>query len=93
VPDQLGSIARIPLEGGDPETFAEVRGVPFGVATDGVSLYWTTLGDGGVFRALLRGGPPVTVSAPELDPHFLAVGAVSVFWGTWGDNALKKFAK
>jgi hypothetical protein len=95
LPDQSGRLARVPLEGGALETFAAVDGVPFGVATNGLALYWTTLGsEGGIFRKRLAGeGPVDTLVEAEPDPHFLAVGKVSVFWGAWGLGAVRKIAR
>jgi hypothetical protein len=95
LPDQSGRIARVPLEGGALETFASTTGVPFGVATNGLALYWTTLGtDGGVFRkGLALDGPVTTLVEAEPDPHFVAVGKAAVFWGAWGLGALRKIAR
>lgn len=95
VPDQSGRIARVPLDGGALETFAATTGVPFGVATNGLALYWTTLGsDGGLFRKRLTGDAPIdTLVEAEPDPHFLAVGNVAVYWGAWGLGAVRKIAR
>jgi hypothetical protein len=95
LPDQSGRIARVPMEGGALETFAAASGVPFGVATNGLALYWTTLGtEGRIFRRRLAGDSPVTtLVAGELDPHFLAVGRDAVFWGAWGLGAVRKIAR
>ncbi len=93
--DQAGRVARVPVDGGALETFVDAPGVPFGLATDGISLYWSTLGAGGIFRTALRGDGHVdALVRAEADPHFLAVGDVAVFWGTWGaGGAVKKTAK
>ena len=48
VPDHAGHIRRVSLEGGALETVADVDGPPYGLATDGTSLYWSVLhGPGG----------------------------------------------
>ncbi len=95
VADQRGSLARIPLAGGGPELFTDARGTPYGVATDGASLYWTTRGDpGGVFKIPLAGGTPLALVTGEADAHFLAVDATAVVWGTWGNGgAIRRVAK
>jgi hypothetical protein len=93
--DRVGHLVRVPHGGGNPQTVVpDAHGVPYGVATDGLSLYWTTLGDGGVFKAPLAGGPVTTLVTGEADPHFLAVSAGAVYWGAWGGGGvIKRFAK
>jgi hypothetical protein len=98
VPDQLGHIQRVPLAGGDLEEVAAVDGAPYGIATDGRSLYWTVLGNGGGLFA----APPAACAGckfpalvpDQIDPHFIAVTADSLYWSTWGTNpAIHRLAK
>jgi hypothetical protein len=91
-PDKAGHIRRVPLGGGDLETFADVPGTPFGIATDGVSIYWSTLGaDGGIFSAPPAMGFPI---GGQDDPHALAATTDNVYWATWGGRpAVHRFAK
>jgi len=85
LPDQAGHIRRVPLGGGALETVADLDGAPYGVATDGMSIFWTKLGpDGGLFAAPLAGGALVSIVGGQIDPHFIAVTAEHIFWGTWG---------
>jgi hypothetical protein len=95
VPDQAHAIARVPLDGGALEKVSDVAGLPFGVATDGVSVYWTTLGDGGVFKAPLGSGVAATlIAGGERDARFLVVSSANVFWGAWGHGgAVRRMAK
>jgi hypothetical protein len=94
VPDQAGHVARVPLGGGALETIADVAGIPFGVATDGQSVYWSTLGDGGIFRTPVGGGPIDTLADAQADPHFVALSSIAVYWSTWGrGGAIRKIAK
>ncbi|HVU51516.1 MAG TPA: hypothetical protein VHL80_12565 [Polyangia bacterium] len=102
VPDGHGFIRRVPLAGGDLEPVADAQGTPYGIATDGVSIYWSTLGiGGGIFKAPLEqatpdgGGAPFTlVYGDQPDPHFVAVTADNVYWTVWGARpAVARIAK
>jgi hypothetical protein len=86
VPDHAGAIKRVPLDGGDLETVSDGHGTPNGLATDGLTLFWTTLGEGGsIFSAPLGVGVTATPFVDGLDdPHFLAVTAENVYWSTYG---------
>ncbi len=84
-PDQAGRVLRVPATGGVLEKLADTVGVPFGIACDDISVYWSTLGDGAIFKTALSGDGPAQLLAPaQADPHFLAVNATSVFWSNWG---------
>jgi hypothetical protein len=93
-PDRAGRVLRIPTGGGAPDLLATVTAAPFGVATDGVAVYWSAPGTpGGVFKAPVSGaGPVVTIAGTELDPHFLAVDGTSVYWGDWGGGGIVRSA-
>jgi len=107
-PDQAGHIQRVPLAGGALEPIIDVSGVPAGVATDGVSIYWSTFGnDGGIFKAPLStsapvrtkdggedGGVPSLVPTAQPDPFAIAVSATDVYWTTAGGHpSIRRFAK
>jgi hypothetical protein len=95
LPDQAGRILRVPTTGGDLQTLATTTSTPFGIAMDGVFVYWSTLGDGGIFKVRVDGSAPVqTVAEGEADPHFLTVDPVAVYWATWGrGGAIRKTGK
>jgi hypothetical protein len=98
VPDEVGQIRRVPLEGGDLETVAHVDGVPYGIATDGTSIYWSTAATvGGIFATPpdSGGAGPITlIVGKQADPRFLAVTSDNVYWGTWGGHpAVHRLAK
>jgi hypothetical protein len=97
VPDENGFIQRVPLDGGDLAPVAKVDGLPYAVATDGASIYWSTLGTpGGIFKAPLdaSGAAGMLFVGGQVDPHFLAVTADNVYWTTWGPRpAVHRLAK
>jgi hypothetical protein len=93
-PDHAGRVLRVPTGGGAPELLATVTAAPFGIATDGVAVYWSAPGTpGGVFKAPVSGaGPVVTIAGTEPDPHFLAVDGTSVYWADWGGGGIVRTA-
>jgi hypothetical protein len=93
-PDHAGRVLRVPVGGSAPDLLATVAGAPFGIATDGVAVYWSAPGTpGGVFKAPVSGaGPVATIAGTELDPHFLTVDGTSVYWGDWGGGGLVRAA-
>jgi hypothetical protein len=97
VPDENGFVQRVPLDGGDPQAVAKVDGLPYAVATDGASIYWSTLGiPGGIFSAPLDASSAAGTLfvGGQVDPHFLAVTADNVYWTTWGPRpAVHRLAK
>jgi hypothetical protein len=103
VPDGHGLIQRVPLAGGDLEPVVDAQGTPYGIATDGVSLYWSTLGiGGGIFKGPLEkvlltdGGvaPGTSVYGNQQDPRFVAVTADNIYWTVWGARpAVERIAK
>jgi hypothetical protein len=103
VPDGHGLIQRVPLAGGDVEPVADAQGIPYGIATDGVSIYWSTSGSSGaIFKAPLEkvllpdgaAAPGIPVVANQADPHFVAVTADNIYWTIWGARpAVERIAK
>ena len=59
VTDQSGHVQRVPLAGGALEDVVDSAGQPFGIATDGLSLYWSVLGDGAIFKVPLPSSAPI----------------------------------
>lgn len=81
-----GSIQRVSIAGGVPETFAANQYLPGGIALDAKHVYWGVGGPGGTFdgslvTAPLAGGIPATLaSSGRAYPGAIAVDATSVFW-------------
>jgi hypothetical protein len=98
LPDGHGFIQRVPLAGGDLELVAVAEGTPYGIASDGASIYWSTLGTpGGIFRAPLDDDGSIhgtLVVGGQTDPHFVAVTADNIYWTVWGMRpAVNRLAK
>jgi hypothetical protein len=95
-PDQAGVIRRVPLDGGDLELVADAQGRPYGLATDGVSIYWTTSGEGGaLFMAPL--GANVAgrkIIGGQADPGCLTVTTTDLYWATQrGQPTIERLAR
>jgi hypothetical protein len=90
MPDANGFIQRVPVTGGDLEPVAKTLGEPYGVASDGTWIYWTTLGiPGGIFKAPLGDDGTIAgtlVFGGQADPHFVAVTTDNVYWTAWGTS-------
>lgn len=87
VPDHAGRVVRLPLAGGALEVVADVDGQPYGLATDGASLFWSVLGaDSAIFAGPLTPsiGKGRRFVGGQPDPHFLAVTSDNVYWAAWG---------
>jgi hypothetical protein len=100
VPDGHGFIQRVPLAGGALEVVVGARGTPYGIATDGVTLYWSTLGvPGAILEAPFDDdggvpGQPVPGIGHQNDPHFVAVTSENIYWAVWGASpAVNRIAK
>jgi len=69
--------------------------VPWDIAVDGTSCYWTEAGTspklGSVRRAPKAGGAsPVTIAMNQESPHGIAVDATHVYWASRGDGTIHK---
>jgi hypothetical protein len=97
VPDRAGHVVRVPLDGGALEIVTDVDGQPYGLATDGASLYWSVLGNaGGIFAGPLSPsiGKGARFVGGQPDPHFLAVTSDNVYWAAWGPRpSLRRLAR
>ena len=102
--------AKIPLDGGPPVVLgtsvsSECGVAIYGIATDGVAVYWTQEegpGDGGpvdlgqygvVKKVPVTDGVPVTLARGLALPRGIAVDATSVYWANAIDGTIRKTAK
>jgi hypothetical protein len=85
-----GSIMRVPLGGGTPETLAGLDH-PRGIAIDATNAYVTTGGDsqysaGTIVELPLAGGAITTLAGGLDGPSGIAVDATSVYWTNAGSS-------
>jgi len=85
---KMGSIVRVPTQGGTPVTLATLQNHPVSLALDAGHLYWLNQGDlpdnGTVMSLPLGGGAPVTVASGQPDPQAIAVDSSRVYWTNFG---------
>ena len=70
--------------GGSPSVFA-TDVAPYGLATDGTSLYWTNYVASGAVASCALGATcsaPSTIASAQDQPHAMAVNSKSVYWTT-----------
>jgi len=89
-----GIIARVPITGGQPETFASSQNGPADVAVQGGQVYWVNAGDGTVQRAPAAGGATTQIAAGQGQAWSIAVVAGTVIWngpmGKFEDEPFRK---
>jgi hypothetical protein len=78
---QAGVIQSVPLAGGPVKTLASGN-LPWGIALDSTSVYWTNsiAGYASVAKVSLAGGTPQTLAPGGSMPEGVAVDATSVYW-------------
>lgn len=83
-----GQVVRARWAGGGfeaPEVIAEALSFPNGVAADAEAVYWTTWGDGKVWRKpLTKGGAAKEIASAQDRPSAIAAYDGSVYWITEG---------
>ena len=68
----------------------------FGIATDGVNVYWVA---GGVNGKVLKcavggcGGNPTILAFNQNDPYMIAVDSKNVYWTNFGGGQVTRVAK
>lgn len=85
-----GIIARVPITGGQPETFASSQNGPADVAVQGGQVYWVNAGDGTVQRAPAAGGATTQIAAGQGQAWSIAVVAGTVIWNDEQSGAVRK---
>jgi hypothetical protein len=82
-----GTVVQVPGGGGAAVTLATDQEQPFGIATNGTSVFWTNQASGGngtVMKVAVGGGTPVTLASGQGAPTQIAFDATNVYWLTIG---------
>ncbi len=78
--NSLGSLKKVPIEGGDPVILASDQGIPFGITLDVGSVYWTTAKPGAIVKIGKNGGPAAVLASGLFLPAGITASAGAVFW-------------
>jgi hypothetical protein len=78
----MGTVKRVPLAGGTPQTVATLPSgtQPLAVALNATHVFFTTAGDRRVMRADVGGGGLATLASELKEPMSIAVDAQRVVW-------------
>lgn len=78
----------------DPIVLASGQSNPFGIATDGISVYWgNRTPSGAIYRVPVTGGAPTLLASNQAMPDGLAINTTSVAWANFGDGKIQYVSK
>ena len=84
-----GSLMKVAIGGGTPETLASLEWPAGGLAIDGTNAY-VTIGQyqsyGAIVRVPLTGGPVTVLASGQNQPQAIAVDATSVYWSATAND-------
>lgn len=86
-----GTVSRVAITGGSfgaPETVAEGQALPSGIAVDDQHVYWTSRGDGSVWRAAKDGGAAEELASGQARPGAIAVDGAAIYWLNEGEPVM-----
>jgi hypothetical protein len=66
---------------------------PEDIATDGVEVFFSTLGDGGIYKVKATGGSAVPIAGGQAKPVRLALDATHVYWANELGGAVMRAAR
>ena len=89
---------KVPVGGGSATTLASGQSYPFGIAVDGMNVYWINSCNGGcpgtVMTVPLGGGTIATLATGQQNANGIAVDTTSVCWANYIiGGAVMKVAK
>jgi hypothetical protein len=75
-----GTIMKMPMAGGSPQTLATGQSLPMGIAVDAANVYW--IDDGGAVKKVALAGGATTIlhDYDSQIPRDIAVDGASVYW-------------
>jgi hypothetical protein len=77
---------RVSAGGGQASMVAPAMSVPQDLAVDDTHVYWSDVGDGGIYRALIDGGPATEFADALQPPGGVALYADCVYWVESGSS-------
>lgn len=89
----MGTIAKVPIGGGNVTTLASLQGGPRGIAldttTNPTTVYWVNFYEGTVKKISSAGGAITTLATGQTVAMSLAVTSTTVFWTTAAGTVAK----
>jgi hypothetical protein len=82
----IGGVSKVSKNGGMPTALAVDETEPYGIGSNGVAVYWTTMNE--VLRYELAGGTESTIASGQSDLDGVAADANTVYWAGGGDGTI-----
>jgi hypothetical protein len=88
-PTPNGTVYKVPINGGTPVLVQGTLDTPHGIASDGVDVFWTSVGSNDIWKAATNGtGTPTAIVSGQKGPTDIVATAAGLVWLNGGDGSI-----